>query len=153
MADKKGTENNYEDIVNHPHHVSTHHPRMSMIDRAAQFSPFAALTGYGDVIRETARLTDRKPELSESEKAELDYKLQMACHFPGERPVVTITYFVPDQKKTGGTYHSITEKIQKIDDYEKQVVLDDRTRIDIDCILDIDGDIYAKTNEGKMNFD
>ena len=124
-----------------------------MIDRAAQFSPFATLTGYGDVIRETARLTDRKPELSESEKAELDYKLQMACHFPGERPVVTITYFVPDQKKTGGTYHSITEKIQKIDDYEKQVVLDDKTRIDIDCILDIDGDIYAKTNEGKMNFD
>ena len=124
-----------------------------MIDRAAQFSPFAALTGYGDVIRETARLTDRKPELSESEKAELDYKLQMACHFPGERPVVTITYFVPDQKKTGGAYHSITGNIQKIDDYEKQVVLDDRTRIDIDCILDIDGDIYAKTNEGKMNFD
>lgn len=153
MVDPDSRNNNYEDIINHPHHVSTRHPRMSMIDRAAQFSPFAALTGYGEVIRETARITDRKPELSESEKAELDYKLQMACHFPGERPVVTITYFVPDQKKTGGTYHSITEKIQKIDDYEKQVVLDDRTRIDIDCILDIDGDIYAKTNEGKMNFD
>ena len=102
---------------------------------------------------ETARLTDRKPELSESEKAELDYKLQMACHFPSERPVITITYFVPDQKKTGGAYHSITGRIQKIDDYEKQVVLDDRTRIDIDCILDIDGDIYAKTKEGKINFD
>lgn len=83
MQDRNNTDNSYDDIINHPHHVSTRHPRMSMIDRAAQFSPFAALTGYGDVIKETARLTDRKPELSESEKAELDYKLQMACDYPG----------------------------------------------------------------------
>ena len=78
MQDRNNTDNSYDDIINHPHHVSTRHPRMSMIDRAAQFSPFAALTGYGDVIKETARLTDRKLELSESEKAELDYKLRMA---------------------------------------------------------------------------
>ena len=153
MADKDSAENNYEDIVNRPHHVSTRHPRMSMPDRAAQFAPFAALTGYGEVIRETARLTDRKPELSDSEKTELDYKLQMACDFLGERPVVTITYFVPDQKKTGGAYHAISGKIQKIDDYEKQVVLENKTRIDIDCILGIDGDIYARTYERKVDFD
>ena len=84
MLDRDNTKNSYDDIINHPHHVSTRHPRMPMIDRAAQFSPFAALTGYGEVIKETARLTDRKPELSESEKAELDYKLQMACDYPGE---------------------------------------------------------------------
>ena len=96
--DRDNAKNSYDDIINHPHHVSTQHPRMSMIDWAAQFSPFAALTGYGEVIKETARLTDRKPELSESEKAELDYKLRMACDYPGENPALTITYFVPDHR-------------------------------------------------------
>lgn len=108
-----------------------------MIDRAAQFSPFAALTGYGDVIKETARLTDRKPELSDSEKAELDYKLKMACDYPEKKPTVTITYFVPNPKKAGGSYHTISGQIKKIDDYEKEVVLLDKSRIDIDCILEI----------------
>lgn len=117
-----------------------------MIDRAAQFSPFAALTGYGEVIKETARLTDRKPELSESEKAELDYKLQMACDYPGEKPALTITYFVQDQRKAGGSYHTISGQIKKIDDYQKQVILMDKTRIDVDCILDIDGQIYEIAN-------
>lgn len=122
-----------------------------MIDRAAQFSPFAALTGYGDVIKETARLTDRKPELSESEKAELGYKLQMACDYPDEKPTVTITYFVPDQRKAGGSYRTISGQIKKIDDYEKQVVLMDKTRIDIDCILGIDGQIYDLVNEANTD--
>ena len=102
--------------------AATGHPgnlRMSTLDQAVQFSPICYVTGYGEVIKETAHLTDRKPELSDSEKAELDYKLQMACDFSGERPVVTITYFVPDQKKTGGAYHAISGMIQKIDDYEK----------------------------------
>ena len=109
-----------------------------MIDRAAQFSPFAALTGYGDVIKETARLTDRKPELSESEKAELDYRLRMAYDYPGEKPALTITYFVPDQRKAGGSYHTISGQIK---------------RIDIDCILDIDGQIYELVNESEKEFD
>ena len=95
-------EKNYEDIINLPHHVSPVHPSMPLSDRAAQFAPFAALTGYGDVIKETARQTDRKPELTEEEKQELDYKLQMAVSLPGEKPAVTITYFVPDKKKAGG---------------------------------------------------
>lgn len=151
MADKDKVTSNYDDIIDRPHHVSNRHPRMPMHDRAAQFSPFAALTGYGEVIKETARLTDRKPELSEPEKAELDYKLRMACEFPGERPVISITYFVPDQKKEGGSYHSVSGKILKIDDYEMQIVLENRTRIDIDCILDIDGDIYARTNDSGID--
>lgn len=100
MLDRDNTKNSYDDIINHPHHVSTRHPRMPMIDRAAQFSPFAALTGYGEVIKETARLTDRKPELSESEKAELDYKLQMAWDYPGEKPALTITYICSGSEKS-----------------------------------------------------
>ena len=147
MQDRNNTDNSYGDIINHPHHVSTRHPRMSMIDRAAQFSPFAALTGYGEVIKETARLTDRKPELSESEKAELDNKLRMACDYPGEKPTLTITCFVPDQRK------AISGQIKKIDDYQKQVILMDKTRIDIDCILDIDGQIYELVNESEKEFD
>lgn len=153
MIDRDNTKNSYDDIINHPHHVSTRHPRMPMIDRAAQFSPFAALTGYGEVIKETARVTDCKPELSESEKAELDYKLRMACDYPGEKPVLTITYFVPDQRKAGGSYHTISGQIKKIDDYQKQVILLDKTRIDIDCILDIDGQIYNLANETDADFD
>lgn len=137
FTDRNNTASSYNDIIDHPHHVSTRHPRMSITDRAAQFSPFAALTGYGDVIKETARLTDRKPELSESEKAELDYKLKMACNYPGEKPTVTITYFAPDPKKDGGSYHTVSGQIKKIDDYKKQVVLLDNSRIDIDCILEI----------------
>ena len=137
FTDRNNTTNSYDDIIDHPHHVSTQHPRMSMTDRAAQFSPFAARTGYGDVIKETARVTDRKPELSESEKTELDYKLQKVCDYPGEKPTVSITYFVPDLKKAGGSYRTISGQIKKIDDYKKQVVLLDKSTIDIDCILEI----------------
>ena len=150
---EQNKEKNYEDIINLPHHVSPIHPPMPLSDRAAQFAPFAALTGYGEVIKETARVTDCKPELSESEKAELDYKLRMACDYPGEKPVLTITYFVPDQRKAGGSYHTISGQIKKIDDYQKQVILLDKTRIDIDCILDIDGQIYNLANETDADFD
>ena len=91
----------YGDIIRLPHHVSSVHPHMPVSDRAAQFAPFAALTGYGDVIKETARQTDARPELSEDEKEALDYKIQLACGLPGDKPEITITYFVPDEKKSG----------------------------------------------------
>ena len=105
MSTKQDGQHQYDDIIDLPHHVSSRHPQMSMTDRAAQFSPFAALTGYGDAVREKARLTEQKPDLSEEERAELDYKLQMACgpDSEGERPEVRITYFVPDRKKAGGS--------------------------------------------------
>lgn len=143
----------YDDIINHPHHVSASRPQMSMAERAAQFSPFAALTGYGDVIQETARLTDQKPELSESEIDELDYKLRLVCGFPAEKPVITLTYFVPDSKKSGGSCHTITVRIRKIDTYEKQVVLEDNTWIDIDCILGIDGKVFTRADVLEDGFD
>ena len=143
----------YDDIIRLPHHVSSVHPHMPVSDRAAQFAPFAALTGYGDVIKETARLTDRKPELSESEKAELDYRLRMAYDYPGENPALTITYFVPDQRKAGGSYHTISGQIKKIDDYQKQVILMDKTRIDVDCILDINGQNHEMAYGSATDYD
>lgn len=153
MSDREMKTSNYDDIINLPHHTSPRHPRMSMSNRAAQFSPFSALTGYADEIKESARLTDRKPELTESERAELDYKLQIACGMPGERPTVMITYFVPDQKKTGGSYLSISGKIKKLMEYDKQIILEDNTRIDIDNILNIDGDIFSTEGIDGMSYE
>ena len=131
MASDQFFKNNYDDIINLPAHISSRHPHMSMIERAAQFSPFAALTGYGDVIKETQRLTDRKPELSAEEKDVLDAKLRMACELPGERPKIVITYFVPDEKKSGGAYHTASGRIKKIDTYEHKIILDNGTQIDV----------------------
>ena len=136
MKDQR-KETNYEDIIHLPHHVSSTHPHMPVSDRAAQFAPFAALTGYGDVIKETARQTDAKPELSEDEKEILDYKIQLACGLPGEKPGVRITYFVPDEKKSGGAYHTAKGRIRRINSDAGQVVLEDGMQIDLDCIVDI----------------
>ena len=133
----QSTEADYEDIIHLPHHVSSVHPHMPVSDRAAQFAPFAALTGYGDVIKETARQTDAKPELSEDEKEILDYKIQLACGLSGEKPGVRITYFVPDEKKSGGAYHTAEGRIRRINSDTEQLILEDRMQIDLDCIVDI----------------
>lgn len=138
-AERKGCQG-YEDMLDLPHHVSERHPQMSMSDRAAQFSPFAALTGYGDAVREKARLTERKPELSEEERAELDYKLQSVCASGGKgrKPQIRITYFVPDKKKAGGACQEFSGRIRKLDAYGQKIVLEDGTEIETDCVLDID---------------
>ena len=93
---------NYDDIIDLPHHVSSTRPRMPMIDRAAQFQPFRALTGYEDAVRETARLTDRRIELTEEEKARLDAALQRLMDSISSRPQVSVTWFQPDKRKAGG---------------------------------------------------
>ena len=98
----------YDDIINLPHHVSQTRPQMSMIDRAAQFSPFAALTGYDAAIKETGRLTDTKLEIGDEERDVLDRKQQYLQKIVADRPEITITYFVPDEKKAGGSYTSLT---------------------------------------------
>ena len=134
MKDQR-KEADYEDIIHLPHHVSSVHPHMPVSDRAAQFAPFAALTGYGDVIKETARQTDAKPELSEDEKEILDYKIQLACGLSGEKPGVRITYFVPDEKKSGGAYHTAEGRIRRINSDTEQLILEDRMQIDLDCIV------------------
>ncbi len=133
----------YDDMLSMPHHVSSKHPRMSLHDRAAQFSPFAALTGYQSVLGETARLTDRRIELSEDERAALDERLRLVSESMDDGPVVSFTYFVPDQKKDGGVYVTAAGIVKKIDEFEKTIILKDGTRIPIGEILSIEGRLFA----------
>lgn len=123
----------YDDIIDLPHPTSERHPRMPMANRAAQFSPFAALSGYDDAVKETARLTDSKAELTEEEKSILDAKLQRLA--PGEN--AAITYFQPDAKKQGGAYLTVTGAIKKFDRYANEIMMTDGCRIPIDDILEV----------------
>ncbi len=127
----------YDDIIDLPHHVSTTHHRMSMLERAAQFQPFRALTGYEDAVRETARLTDDRVELTEDEKVLLDGKLQRLADNLANHPLVTVVYFQPDKKKAGGEYVTTTGQLKKIDDYEGVLILAGGERVVIEDILDI----------------
>lgn len=115
---------NYDDIINLPHHVSDRHPHMPVLDRAAQFAPFAALTGYGDVIKETARLTEARPELSEDEKAEMDQTLRTVLNTQRENAQIVVTYFVPDAKKSGGAYRRAAGKIRRVDETEDILIVE-----------------------------
>ena len=136
-------DNPYSDIIDMPHHVSKDRPHLSMHQRAAQFSPFAALVGYEDVIEETRRQTDLKRELDETEKAELDRKLSVIAAHLTERPIVVIEYFVPDKTKTGGEYVFKSGTVAKILQVQKKIVLGDETEIRIEDIADISGELFA----------
>lgn len=129
--------NKYADIINLPHHVSKTRPQMPIADRAAQFSPFAALTGYDSAIEETGRLTDSFIELDESKKAVLNEKLQSMLKNIKEQPEVAITYFQPDEKKNGGSYINISGVVKKIDEFEKCLILTDATKIPMKYIFEI----------------
>lgn len=135
--------NNYDDIISLPHHVSTKRPQMSQRDRAAQFAPFAALTGHDEAIKETARLTDERIELDESTLAILNDKLQVILDNLENEPVVTITYFKADAKKAGGVYIEHTGIVKRIDDYERIVVFTDKAVIPIEDVLDIQGTVFS----------
>ena len=127
----------YDDIIDLPHHVSAARPPMPMGDRAAQFMPFRALTGYEDAVRETARLTDERVDLTEDEKALLDGTLQKLADSIASQPEVTVTWFQPDKKKAGGAYVCVTGQLKKIDDHEGTLVLTGGERISIEDILEI----------------
>ena len=127
-------EHKYDQIINLPHHQSKKRKHMSMTERAAQFGAFRALTGYEDEIAETARHTDSRTELDEYEKADLDQKLKYINDHIDNRHEVTVTYFVPDEKKSGGSYVTVTGIIVKIKEYEKLLVLEDNTKIPINDI-------------------
>ena len=137
-------EKQYTDIINQSRPVTLKHPPMSMINRAAQFSPFAALTGYDAAVQETARLTDEKIVLDEYAKSMLSEKLQMIAEHIDDLPEVTFTYFVPDKKKSGGAYVSVTGTVKEIDEFERIVVLDDRTRIPIHQIYEIESGVFTE---------
>lgn len=132
----------YEDILNLPHHVSKTRPQMSMLDRAAQFSPFAALTGYDDAIKETGRLTDEKIEMDEDREAALDMKQAYLIEMIDEQPEISITYFLPDTKKSGGAYVTVTGNLKRFDEYERLLILTDGKKIPMDDITDIESDLF-----------
>ena len=132
----------YEDILNLPHHVSKTRPQMSMLDRAAQFSPFAALTGYDAAIKETGRLTDEKIEMDEDRKAALDMKQAYLIEMIDEQPEISITHFLPDTKKSGGAYVTVTGNLKRFDEYERLLILTDGKKIPMDDIADIESDLF-----------
>ena len=127
----------YDDIINLPHHVSSVHPHMPLCDRAAQFSPFAALTGYHDAVEETARFTDEKRELDENSKAVLDGKLQMIQDNLGRPMKISVTYFQADAKKSGGSYVTAVGTAKKIDPCRRMLVMDSGMAVPIDDIVDL----------------
>ena len=147
--------NPYADIIHLPHHKAANRPHMSLYDRAAQFSPFAALTGFDGVIAETARLTDRKVELSESEKILLDQKLTLIDDVIQDKhyPEISVVYFVPDYLKEGGEYEEYTGQVRKIDPIERTVVfLADNGRsagkkVLIDDVMEIHGKLVDYLGE------
>ena len=138
----------YDDIIHLPHHVSKTRPQMSMEDRAAQFSPFAALTGYDAAILETGRLTEDKLELGEETQAILDRKQRYLAEIIDTKPEITVTYFVPDEKKSGGAYSTVTGFLKRIDEYERELVLTDGRRIQLDAVLDIESDMFQMPFDG-----
>ncbi|MBR3152659.1 MAG: hypothetical protein IKF52_03540 [Clostridia bacterium] len=126
---------NYEDIINLPHQISSKHPHMSIEMRAAQFAPYAALTGYGDAVKETGRLTNQKIELNEEQEETIRKKLQDIKD--GLKEEIMITYFVPDLRKDGGEYKVIGGIIKKIDEYKNLIIMEDKTEIQISDIIEI----------------
>lgn len=133
----------YSDIINLPHPVSGTHPPMSMAERAAQFSPFAALTGHKDAIRETERLTEEWTEPDEGEREELDRRLSLLAEALEKAPKITVTFFEPDERKAGGTYRSVTGNLKKIDAYGHRLLLSDGTEIPMEYVVEIDGELFG----------
>lgn len=131
------TKHKYEDIINMPHHVSTRYKQMSIESRAAQFAPFAALTGYGDEIKEASRLTDKKINLVDNEKDILNYKLQVIKKNIKNKPQVLIKYFIPDIKKSGGSYKIENKQIKKIDETLKKIIFMDNSYVLFENIINI----------------
>ena len=130
----------YDDIINLPHHVSTTHPHMDITERAAQFSPFAALTGHSDAIQEKARITEKQIDLDGDMLVQLDQKLAelLQRSDTGSQPDVTVTYFEADDRKKGGTYRTKTGRVKQIDTTSRKIIFTDKTEIMIENVFDIE---------------
>ncbi len=133
--------NNYDDIINLPHYESKTRKRMSLEARSAQFAPFAALTGYDDKVKETARLTEKKIDLTDEEYNLINSKLQIIKDHIKEQPEIIFTIFVKDKLKDGGKYEEIRGKIRRIDEVNEYIILIDKSKIFFNDIVDISGDI------------
>ena len=132
----------YDDIINLPHHISKKHPQMSLYARSAQFAPFAALTGYEEAVKETARETNERIDIEDELKSILDGKLQIILEQIKNHPEISITYFIADSKKNGVEYVTVTGLVKKVDLYNQYIYLIDYTEIPINEIIDISGDIF-----------
>ena len=128
----------YEDMLYLEPPVSKIHRKMSISERAAQFMPFAALTGYEDLIRESSRMTQRRIELSETEIEELTHKLEFLHVHEKEKPLIKVMYFLQDLKKNGGSYQTVEKQLHRIDDIEKKIIFKDRTTIQFDDIISVE---------------
>ncbi len=140
----------YNDIIHQPHHSSMRHPHMSRRSRAAQFSAFAALSGYDAAVQEAGRRTAERPELTEDALAVLDERMQTLREREGERPAVSVTWFVPDLRKAGGVCEVARGCVRRIDDYEQTLVFTDGRRIPLQDILALEGEMFRnfwKTGE------
>ena len=136
--------NEYRDIINLPHHVSQKRRPMGRRERAAQFSPFAALTGYDAVIAESGRLTGERIELSEDSRAVLDAKQQLLLEHLAERPEIVITYFLPDEFKEGGAYVCIKGRVKKLECIERLIIMIDGKKIPMDEVISMEGEFFDK---------
>ena len=134
----------YNDIINLPHYQSKKRPHMSNYDRAAQFSPFSALTGHDEAIKETARLTDKKTELDETAKTILNEKFTFIMEHIYDQPEITVTYFIPDSLKSGGMYVDYTGKVKKYDYLNRVLYFTDNTEIKVDDIIEIESSVFPK---------
>ena len=132
----------YEDIVDLPHHVSKKYPQPTMADRAARFSPFAAISGYEDMVKEAARVTEERIDITDATKELLNEKLNMIIEFLDEEPEVSITYFEPDMRKAGGAYITVIGTVKRIDEYEHLVIMTDGKKINIDEIYNLQSELF-----------
>lgn len=132
----------YDDILHLPHPTSARHPRMPIAERAAIFSPFAALSGHAGAIAETARLTDQKMELDEDTKAELDRRQVVLLEHISEQPEITVTWFQPDERKDGGAYFTTTGRLKKINEMNRVLILLDGTSIPLEDVADLESNCF-----------
>lgn len=139
--DKPFDLHNYDDIINMPHHQSPTRRRMSLVDRGAQFSPFAALTGYDAAVAEAGRLTDREIQLSDDAKDIIDGRLRLIAEHIADAPRVSVLHFVPDSRKEGGEYVRTEGRVVKLDEYERCLIFEGGKRIAIDAIRSLEGEL------------
>lgn len=143
-----GEQHKYDDILDLPHHVSTRHPQMSLLNRAAQFSPFAALTGHEDAVKETARLTDSFIEREEEQTELLNRRMQLLLSHMTDHghaaPEIEVVYFQPDLTKSGGAYMTFSGKVKKIDGYRREILFADGTVIPMEHIFSMEGELFAE---------
>ena len=142
--EKKQQTSPYEDIIHLPHPISKRHPQMPMRERAAQFSPFAALTGHEEAVEETARITQPLVELEEWQKQQINQKLMLLKQQAKHHPVVSVCYYVPDELKEGGMYLTKTGEVRRVDEYRKTLEFLDKTIIAIQMIAALEGEVFAQ---------